>query len=114
MARLSQEPARLDTDRHFQTLADRFQGKRLNSPNDAVYRSSGDLYFTDPPYGLLKLNDDPAKELGHNGVYRLDRNGELMLQYGGGGHENAGTCQVPNDKADSVLEKLIAKIASDG
>jgi len=40
--------------------------------------------------------------------------GELMLQYGGGGHENAGTCQVPNDKADSVLEKLIAKIASDG
>jgi nanoRNase/pAp phosphatase (c-di-AMP/oligoRNAs hydrolase) len=40
--------------------------------------------------------------------------GELMLQYGGGGHENAGTCQVANDKAESVLEELIAKINADG
>ena len=53
-------------------LADRYQGKRLNSPNDLVYRSDGSLYFTDPPYGLPKKNDDdPAKELKVNGVYRI-------------------------------------------
>jgi len=61
------------------TLADRFEGKRLNSPNDLVYRSNGDLYFTDPPYGLKGLNDDPAKELRHNGVYRLTPSGQLSL-----------------------------------
>jgi sugar lactone lactonase YvrE/pimeloyl-ACP methyl ester carboxylesterase len=61
------------------TLADRYQGNRLNSPNDLVYRSNGDLYFTDPPYGLKGLNDDPAKELRHNGVYRLTRSGQLAL-----------------------------------
>jgi len=61
------------------TLADRYQGNRLNSPNDLVYRSNGDLYFTDPPYGLKGLNDDPARELRHNGVYRLTRSGELTL-----------------------------------
>ena len=53
------------------TLADRFEGKRFNSPNDLVYRANGDLYFTDPPYGLFKLNADSAKELPFNGVYRL-------------------------------------------
>ncbi|HEV2325298.1 MAG TPA: SMP-30/gluconolactonase/LRE family protein [Terracidiphilus sp.] len=53
-------------------LADRYQGKRLNSPNDLVYRSDGSLYFTDPPYGLRKQNDsDPHKELQVNGVYRI-------------------------------------------
>ena len=61
------------------TLADRYQGNRLNSPNDLVYRSNGDLYFTDPPYGLKGLNDDPAKELRQNGVYRLTRSGQLTL-----------------------------------
>jgi gluconolactonase len=62
--------ARLDGDR-FTTLADRYMGKRFNSPNDGVYKSNGDLYFTDPPYGLLGLNKDPAKELDFNGVYRI-------------------------------------------
>jgi gluconolactonase len=53
-------------------LADRYQGKRLNSPNDLVYRSDGSVYFTDPPYGLRKQNDsDPEKELQVNGVYRI-------------------------------------------
>jgi gluconolactonase len=53
-------------------LADAYQGKRLNSPNDLVYRSDGSLYFTDPPYGLRKQNDsDPAKELSFSGVYRI-------------------------------------------
>lgn len=54
-------------------LADRYEGKRLNSPNDLVYRSDGSLYFTDPPYGLPSQGDeDPAKEQGWNGVYRLN------------------------------------------
>jgi len=53
-------------------LADSYQGKRLNSPNDLVYRSDGSLYFTDPPYGLCTQSDtDPAKELSFNGVYRI-------------------------------------------
>jgi len=53
-------------------LADTFEGKRLNSPNDLVYRSDGSLYFTDPPYGLPTQKDtDSKKELKVNGVYRL-------------------------------------------
>jgi gluconolactonase len=53
-------------------LADSYQGKKLNSPNDLVYRSDGSLYFTDPPYGLRTQKDsDPEKELKVNGVYRL-------------------------------------------
>jgi len=49
---------------------DKFEGKRFNSPNDLVYKSDGALYFTDPPYGLLKQDEDPAKELKFNGVFR--------------------------------------------
>jgi gluconolactonase len=63
--------ARLEPDKSFKTLADRYQGKRFNSPNDGAFKSNGDLYFTDPPYGLLKQNDDPAKEIEFNGVYRI-------------------------------------------
>lgn len=63
----------------FVTLADKYQGKRLNSPNDLVFKSNGDLYFTDPPYGLPKQVDDPGKELDFQGVYRLQSNGELTL-----------------------------------
>jgi gluconolactonase len=51
-------------------LADRYDGKRLNSPNDLVYRSDGTLYFTDPPFGLPQAFDDPDKELGFSGVFR--------------------------------------------
>lgn len=60
-------------------LADRFAGKRLNSPNDGVFKSNGDFYFTDPPYGLAGLNQNPKKELPFNGVYRLSKDGELTL-----------------------------------
>lgn len=63
----------------FVTLADRYQGKRLNSPNDLVIKSNGDVYFTDPPYGLPKNVDDPGKELDFQGVYRLNARGELTL-----------------------------------
>ena len=57
----------------FITLADKYQGKRLNSPNDAVYHSNGDLYFTDPPYGLLKNVNDSSKELPFQGVFRVKK-----------------------------------------
>jgi gluconolactonase len=51
-------------------LADRYEGRRLNSPNDLVYKSDGALYFTDPPFGLPKVYDDPRKELPYSGLYR--------------------------------------------
>ena len=60
-------------------LADRYQGKRLNSPNDLVYRSDGSLYFTDPPFGLPKFFADPRKELPFSGVYRVARDGTVRL-----------------------------------
>jgi gluconolactonase len=61
------------------TLADRYDGKRLNSPNDLVFHPNGDLYFTDPPYGLDEANRTKVKELPFNGVNRLKPNGELTL-----------------------------------
>jgi len=72
--------ARLEADGKTKTtLADRWQGKRLNSPNDLVYAKNGDLYFTDPPYGLEGNVKNPAKELDFQGVYRLSAAGELSL-----------------------------------
>jgi gluconolactonase len=62
----------LDPHATITVLADSFRGKKLNSPNDLVYRSDGSLYFTDPPYGLPTQGDnDPWKELKVNGVYRI-------------------------------------------
>jgi len=54
-----------------ETVVDKYEGKRLNSPNDLVYKSDGWLYFTDPPYGLAKLEDDPERDLDFNGIFRL-------------------------------------------
>ena len=70
---------RLEKDGSRTTLADRYQGKRLNSPNDLIFKSNGDLYFTDPPFGLPKTFDDPNKELPFQGVYRLSKDGKLTL-----------------------------------
>jgi gluconolactonase len=61
---------RVAKDLQITPYIEKFEGKRFNSPNDLVYRSDGSLYFTDPPYGLLKQDDDPAKELKFNGVFR--------------------------------------------
>ena len=69
---------RREKDGSSTVLADRFQGKRLNSPNDLVYRSDGTLFFTDPPLGLPKFDDDPRRELPFSGVYSL-RSGDLKL-----------------------------------
>ncbi len=61
---------RVETNGSLTVLADRYQGKRLNSPNDLVYKSDGSLYFTDPPFGLPKFFADPRKELPFSGVFR--------------------------------------------
>ena len=70
---------RIEKDGRHISLADRYQGKRFNSPNDVVYKSNGDIYFTDPPYGLVKNVDDPAKEIPFQGVYRVKPGGEVTL-----------------------------------
>ena len=71
--------ARLEADGRKTTLVDRYEGKRINSPNDLMYKSNGDLYFTDPPFGLPKGMEDPGKELAFQGVYRLSKDGKLTL-----------------------------------
>ena len=69
---------RVEKDGRVTVLADKFDGKRLNSPNDLVYRSDGTLFFTDPPFGLPKFYDDPRKELSYSGVFALYK-GQLKL-----------------------------------
>ena len=63
----------------FKTIAGTYQSKKFNSPNDAVYRSDGSLFFTDPPYGLEKNMDDPLKEIPFQGVYKVDPSGKVKL-----------------------------------
>jgi gluconolactonase len=69
---------RIGKDMQMTLVADKYEGKKLNSPNDLVYRSDGSLFFTDPPYGLPKDDSDPAKELKFNGVFKLT-NGKLQV-----------------------------------
>jgi gluconolactonase len=78
--------ARLEKDgKTVKVLVDKYEGKRFNSPNDLVYHSNGDLYFTDPPYGLMKKErkagepEFPGMELDFCGVYRLSKDGKLTL-----------------------------------
>ncbi|NNG10890.1 MAG: SMP-30/gluconolactonase/LRE family protein, partial [Arenibacter sp.] len=61
------------------TLVDRYNGKKFNSPNDAIFDNDGNLYFTDPPYGLQDGVNDLAKELDFQGVFCLKTSGELKL-----------------------------------
>ena len=68
---------RTEVDGSVSVLAERYEGRRLNSPNDVVVRSDGSIYFTDPPYGLKDFI--VWKELSFNGVYRLAPDGELVL-----------------------------------
>ena len=95
--------ARLE-DGKFVTLADRFEGKRFNSPNDLALRKNGDIYFTDPPYGLDKLNDSPLKEIPFNGVYRLS-NAQVSLV--------TKELTFPNGIAFSPDEKILYVAVSD-
>ena len=71
--------ARLERSGRKTTLVDRYEGKRINSPNDLVFKSNGGLYFTDPPFGLPKSFDDPHKELPFQGVYKFSKDGKLTL-----------------------------------
>ena len=71
--------ARLEKDGSIATIVDRFEGKRFNSPNDLVYDSVGDLYFTDPPYGMEGKLEDPKKEIPFQGVYQYTATGRLEL-----------------------------------
>jgi gluconolactonase len=69
---------RIEKNGTVTVLADNYQGRRFNSPNDLVYRSDGTLYFTDPPFGLPKVFDDPRKELPYSGVFAIV-NGNVKL-----------------------------------
>jgi gluconolactonase len=71
--------ARFLGDGKFETIADKYDGKRFNSPNDLAITRDGAIYFTDPPYGLDKLNDSPLKEIKFNGVYRVGTDGKVTL-----------------------------------
>jgi gluconolactonase len=96
---------RLETDGSKTTLASHYRGQRLNSPNDLVYHSNGDLYFTDPPFGLPQTLDDPAKELTFQGVYRLKPDGQLDLL--------TTDLRAPNGLAFSPDEKTLYITDSD-
>ncbi len=63
----------------FKVIADNYKSKKFNSPNDLIYRSNGDLFFTDPPYGLEKNINDPLKELPFQGVFCIKASGEVKL-----------------------------------
>lgn len=71
--------ARMEDDGSRTTLADRYNDKRLNSPNDIVFHSTGAGFYTDPPYGLEEQDESPRKEQPYNGIYRLDLDGTVTL-----------------------------------
>lgn len=102
--RIARVNAPLKNPGSFETIVDRFEGKRFHSPNDLVLHSSGDLYFTDPPYGL-NGDDDPLRELKPNGVYRLDGDGKISLVY--------SQLNRPNGLAFSPDEKTLYIANSD-
>lgn len=90
----------------YTALADKYEGKRLNSPNDAVFHSNGDLYFTDPPYGLDGGTNDTAKEQPHHGVYRAKPTGQVDLV--------TKEFEYPNGIALTPDEKYLLVAHSDG
>lgn len=89
--------SRRERDGFMTVLVDNYQGKRLNSPNDSAYSANGFLYFTDPPYGLAGLEDDPDRELDFNGIYRLSTEGNLELLESGQTRPN-GIAFSPDEK----------------
>jgi len=97
--------ARLEPGGGKKTLADSYQGRRFNSPNDAVVHSSGAIYFTDPPYGLPAGPDDPRRELDFCGVFRVATDGTVTLL--------CDTLTRPNGIAFSPDERILYVAQSD-
>ncbi len=97
--------ARLDPKGGFSTLAQYYKFRRFNSPNDLAIKSSGDIYFTDPPYGLTKGENDPERELFLNGVYRVNAKGDVTLLI--------SNLTFPNGIAFSPDEKILYVAVSD-
>ncbi len=91
--------SRLEKDGRRTVLVDRYQGKRINSPNDVIFKSNGDIYFTDPPFGLPGTYDDPAREVEFCGVYRVMKDGNVTLL--------TKEVQAPNGIAFSPDEKTL-------
>lgn len=102
----SRSVVRLEPDGARTTLAERYEGRRLNSPNDLVVAADGTIYFTDPPFGLEGFDDSPLKELDFNGVYRLPPDGALDLL--------ARDLSRPNGLALSPNESLLYVANSGG
>lgn len=96
---------RVENDGKITVLADKYEGKRLNSPNDVTVRKDGAIYFTDPPYGLPGQDQSPQKELAFNGVFLL-KDGKLSVQY--------KELSRPNGIALSPDEKKLYVANSDG
>jgi gluconolactonase len=89
----------------FTSLADRYDGKRFNSPNDLAVRKNGEIYFTDPSYGLEGINNSPLKEIPFNGVYRIGTDGKVTLL--------TKNLTFPNGIAFSPDEKILYVGVSD-
>lgn len=89
----------------YKTIVDNYLGKKFNSPNDACYNTTGDLYFTDPAYGLENKMSDPLKELEFQGVYKFTNRGDLHLL--------TGEMTRPNGIAFSPDEKMLYLANSD-
>lgn len=88
------------------TAADRFDGKRFNSPNDVCVHPKGWIYFTDPPYGLPNGADDPLREIDQFGVYRIDPDGKV--------HSVIGDLKRPNGVTLSPDSKTLYVAQSQG
>ena len=106
--RMAKMDAPLDKpEAKFVTLADKYNGKRFSSPNDAVLNSAGELFFTDPPYGLQTQDDtDPKKEMSFNGVYKVKKDGSVILL--------VDSITRPNGIALTPDEKKLIVACSDG
>jgi len=97
--------SRMEWDGGKQTIVDNYLGKRLNSPNDLIFKANGDLYFTDPAYGLPKYFEDPRRELDFCGVYRVQPDGKVSLL--------TREMTRPNGLAFSPDEKILYVAQSD-
>lgn len=90
----------------FVSIANLYNGKKFNSPNDAVYNKKGELFFTDPPYGLEKNMEDSSKEIPFQGVYKVKTDGQVVLL--------TDSITRPNGIALSTDEKQLFVANSDG